>query len=121
MRRASPLAFLLLAACGAASSQPSLPAGTKADRLLVDKSETLNHQAFRFRRQTRSLRQAMWLQNFKFVLCGVLVLALVGLFVAILVCGLDFSKCRAPPAPPSPPAPPPPSPSPPAAPSHCLP
>ena len=39
MRVASSLAFLLLAACGAASSQPPLPAGTKADRLLVDKSE----------------------------------------------------------------------------------
>ena len=39
MRRASSLACLLLAACGAASSQPSLPAGTKADRLLVDKSD----------------------------------------------------------------------------------
>jgi len=39
MRPATPLACLLLAAYGAASSQPSLPAGTKADRLLVDKSE----------------------------------------------------------------------------------
>ncbi|MBR2175306.1 L,D-transpeptidase family protein [Sphingopyxis sp.] len=39
MRRASPLACLLLAACGAASSQPSLPAGAKVDRLLVDKSD----------------------------------------------------------------------------------
>ncbi|MDR7058989.1 MULTISPECIES: L,D-transpeptidase family protein [unclassified Sphingopyxis] len=39
MRRASPLACLFLAGCGAASSQPSLPAGAKADRLLVDKSD----------------------------------------------------------------------------------
>ncbi|WP_447751699.1 L,D-transpeptidase family protein [Sphingopyxis fribergensis] len=39
MRSATPLACLLLAACGAASSQPTLPAGTKADRLLVDKSD----------------------------------------------------------------------------------
>ena len=39
MRAAVPLACLLLAACGAASSQPSIPAGTKADRLLVDKSD----------------------------------------------------------------------------------
>ena len=41
MRAAVPLACLLLAACGAASSQPSIPAGTKADRLLVDKSDRL--------------------------------------------------------------------------------
>jgi murein L,D-transpeptidase YafK len=39
MRSTALPACLLLAACGAASSQPSLPAGTKADRLLVDKSE----------------------------------------------------------------------------------
>jgi murein L,D-transpeptidase YafK len=39
MRLIALPACLLLAACGAANSQPSLPAGTKADRLLVDKSE----------------------------------------------------------------------------------
>lgn len=31
--------LLLLAACGPASSQPAPPVGTKADRLLVDKSD----------------------------------------------------------------------------------
>jgi murein L,D-transpeptidase YafK len=31
--------LLLLAACGPANSQPAPPAGTKADRLLVDKSD----------------------------------------------------------------------------------
>lgn len=39
MRFLTPFACLFLAACGAASSQPPLPMGTKADRLLVDKSE----------------------------------------------------------------------------------
>ena len=39
MRRVTPLAFLLFAACSTANSQPSLPAGTKVDRLFVDKSE----------------------------------------------------------------------------------
>jgi murein L,D-transpeptidase YafK len=39
MRVASSLACLLLAACGAANSQPSLLAGSKADRLFVDKSD----------------------------------------------------------------------------------
>ncbi|MBO9696991.1 MAG: L,D-transpeptidase family protein [Sphingopyxis sp.] len=39
MRVALPFGFFLLAACGAANSQPPLPAGTRADRLLVDKSE----------------------------------------------------------------------------------
>ena len=39
MRFAALSACLFLTACGAAISQPALPAGTKADRLLVDKSD----------------------------------------------------------------------------------
>jgi murein L,D-transpeptidase YafK len=39
MRSTFPLALLFLTACGAASSQPSLPSGAKADRLLIDKSD----------------------------------------------------------------------------------
>ncbi|MBN8841809.1 MAG: L,D-transpeptidase family protein [Sphingomonadales bacterium] len=40
MRALSALPLLLLAACGTASSQPpTLPEGTKVDRLLVDKSD----------------------------------------------------------------------------------
>ena len=39
MRHGILSASLLLGACGAASSQPALPVGTKVDRLLVDKSE----------------------------------------------------------------------------------
>ncbi|MBE1529247.1 murein L,D-transpeptidase YafK [Sphingopyxis sp. OAS728] len=39
MRLIALPACLLLAACSSASSQPSVPAGAKADRLLVDKSE----------------------------------------------------------------------------------
>ena len=39
MRSCILSASLLLGACGTASSQPALPAGTKVDRLLVDKSD----------------------------------------------------------------------------------
>lgn len=39
MRRLAIPPLLLLAACGPANSQPAPPIGTKADRLLVDKSE----------------------------------------------------------------------------------
>ena len=46
--------------------------------LLVDKTESLNHQAFRFAKGARSLRREMWLQNLKMVLC---VLFVVGLAV----------------------------------------
>ncbi|HEV2597000.1 L,D-transpeptidase family protein [Sphingopyxis sp.] len=39
MRRLAIPLLLLLAACSPANSQPAPPVGTKADRLLVDKSE----------------------------------------------------------------------------------
>jgi murein L,D-transpeptidase YafK len=39
MRLIALLACLLLAACSAANSPPSLPADTKADQLLIDKSD----------------------------------------------------------------------------------
>ena len=41
MRMIAPLALLVLAACGAARSQSSLPPGTQADRLIVDKSDRI--------------------------------------------------------------------------------
>ena len=36
--------------------------------LLVDKTENLNHQAFRFKKQSRALRNMMWRKNVKIVL-----------------------------------------------------
>jgi len=55
MRLIALPACLLLAACDTAGSQPPLPAGTKADRLLVDKSDRVliaysgNREVVRYR------------------------------------------------------------------------
>ena len=87
--------------------------------LLVDKTESLNHQAFRFAKGARSLRREMWLQNLKMVLCVLFVVGLAALFISMMACGADFAKCRHDPPPPPPhpflppprPVVPPPSPS----------
>jgi vesicle-associated membrane protein 7 len=78
--------------------------------LLVDKTENLNHQAFRFRGATRSLRRQMWLQNLKVMLCVAFAVGIGALFIAMLSCGMDFHKCQHHHPPPPPPPPPPPSP-----------
>ena len=79
--------------------------------LLVDKTENLNHQAFRFKKQSRALRNMMWWKNVKIVLFALSLVAIAGLILSMIICGIDFSKCRASPstAPSSPsPLPPPP-------------
>lgn len=62
--------------------------------LLVDKTENLNAQAFRFKKQSTNLRRAMWWKNFKVVLALSGGLVGLALFVAMSACGLSFQKCR---------------------------
>jgi len=88
--------------------------------LLVDKTENLNVQAFRFKKQSTTLRRVMWFKNVKLIAALACCVALVILFIAMGICGADFGKCKShdPPSPPEP-APydptdsPPPSPAPP--------
>jgi len=61
--------------------------------LLVDKTESLNHQAFKFRKQARSVRRFMWLKNMKIIACGVFLVMLAGLVISMLICGIDYSHC----------------------------
>jgi vesicle-associated membrane protein 7 len=62
--------------------------------LLVDKTENLNAQAFRFKKQSTSLRHAMWWRNFKLTLALSFVGLLIALLIAMSACGMDFHKCR---------------------------
>jgi len=81
--------------------------------LLVDKTETLNHQAFKFRKQARAVRRFMWMKNMKIIALGVFITALAGVIVSMLICGVDYSHCRSTAAaPPHLHSPPPPSPKP---------
>jgi vesicle-associated membrane protein 7 len=63
--------------------------------LLVDKTDRLNQQAFRFESSSRSLRRTMyWRQMRCYATIGAAVVFL--LFIgAMSVCGLTFSHCRA--------------------------
>ncbi|CAL9098307.1 unnamed protein product [Musa textilis] len=63
--------------------------------LLVDKTATMQDSAFHFRKQSRRLRQALWMKNAK--LLAVLTLAIVLLlYVIIAACcgGITLPSCR---------------------------
>lgn len=64
--------------------------------LLVDKTSTIQDNTFRFKKQSRRLRQSMWIQNAKLwitLIC--LVLVLVYIIVAFLCGGIFLSGCCA--------------------------
>lgn len=70
--------------------------------LLVDKTENLNAQAFRFKKQSTHLRRALWWKNCKIVLALLAIVVAIALLVAMSACGATFHKCarrRGPPPP----------------------
>eukprot|EP00320_Phaeocystis_rex_P003373 CAMPEP_0119068342 /NCGR_PEP_ID=MMETSP1178-20130426/10760_1 /TAXON_ID=33656 /ORGANISM="unid sp, Strain CCMP2000" /LENGTH=283 /DNA_ID=CAMNT_0007050043 /DNA_START=35 /DNA_END=883 /DNA_ORIENTATION=- len=81
--------------------------------LLVDKTENLTQQAFRFKRQSTVLRRTMWFKNVKLWLLLAAAVGLILLLISMSICGVSFDKCHSHPSP-SPPsnpyaAPPPPA------------
>ena len=56
--------------------------------LLVDKTENLNQQAFRFKRQSTVLRRTMWCKNVKLWLLLAGAVALIISFVSMGICGI---------------------------------
>ena len=63
--------------------------------LLVDKTDRLNQQAFRFESSSRSLRRAMWWKKMKcYAIIGVIAL-LVVYAASVSLCGFDFGHCKA--------------------------
>eukprot|EP00525_Craspedostauros_australis_P006632 CAMPEP_0198133064 /NCGR_PEP_ID=MMETSP1442-20131203/59370_1 /TAXON_ID= /ORGANISM="Craspedostauros australis, Strain CCMP3328" /LENGTH=182 /DNA_ID=CAMNT_0043794169 /DNA_START=1313 /DNA_END=1861 /DNA_ORIENTATION=- len=63
--------------------------------LLVDKTDRLNQQAFRFESSSRALRRAMWWRKVKcYAMLGLLSVLLV--YVAsVAMCGFDYRHCKA--------------------------
>lgn len=62
--------------------------------LLVDKTETLQSNAFRFKKQSTALKRAMWWKNVKLTLVIVFVVLIVVYFIVALICGgLAFQRC----------------------------
>eukprot|EP01041_Mallomonas_annulata_P001386 gene1386-2667_t len=63
--------------------------------LLVDKTELLNQQSFKFVKSTKRLRNTLWYRNVKVYILLVFVLLVMGLIISLLVCGLDYERCKA--------------------------
>jgi len=63
--------------------------------LLVDKTDRLNQQAFRFESSSRALRRAMWWKKMRcYALIGVVTI-LVVYAASVSLCGFDFHHCKA--------------------------
>lgn len=69
----------------------------RGDRLevLVDKTANIQNKAFRFRKQTRQFRSAIWWRNVKLV-CALIILILIVIYVVLaIVChGVTLPSCR---------------------------
>ncbi|KAL9182023.1 hypothetical protein ACHAXT_012366 [Thalassiosira profunda] len=63
--------------------------------LLVDKTDRLNQQAFRFESSSRDLRRAMWWKNARWAAFLVVAGGFLVFFVAGMFCGFDFHRCKA--------------------------
>lgn len=63
--------------------------------LLVDKTDRLNQQAFRFEASSRSLRRAMYWKKIRcYVIIGV-ISVLVIYAASVSLCGFDYHHCSA--------------------------
>merc|ERR1711939_65838 len=63
--------------------------------LLVDKTDRLNQQAFRFESSSRALRRAMWWKKMRCyaIIGGVALLVIYSASVSL--CGFDYHHCKA--------------------------
>jgi len=63
--------------------------------LLVDRTENMNQQAFKFKKQSTQLKRAMWWKNVKVMIILAFVIILIVYFIVSFACGFTFAKCRA--------------------------
>ena len=57
-------------------------------------TETLDYRDFRFKRSTKKLKRAMWINRIKFWLAIITIMAVATWLAASIACGFDFHKCR---------------------------
>lgn len=62
--------------------------------LLVDKTDHLQGDAFRFKKQTTRLKQQMWMKNIKMTVLLVCVGILALYFIIGMICGFSLKYCR---------------------------
>nr|GMD48708.1 vesicle-associated membrane protein 711 [Ipomoea batatas] len=69
----------------------------RGDRLelLVDKTETMQGNTFRFRKQARQFRSSVWWRNVKLIVAVIVVLLVIAYAVLAFIChGITLPSCR---------------------------
>jgi len=61
--------------------------------LLVEKTDKLQSEAFKFEKSSRQLKWGVYWNRLKLYLLVTIIVALVMWLVTSLVCGFDYSKC----------------------------
>lgn len=62
--------------------------------LLVDKADKLQAEAFKFERQSRSLKSAMFWRRVKLVTLIFFVVAIIIWIITVAICGIDYKTCK---------------------------
>jgi vesicle-associated membrane protein 7 len=62
-------------------------------RLLVDKSDRLNQQAFRFQKSSTTLRRTLWWKKVRLVAFLTALVVIILYVIAASMCGMSLSKC----------------------------
>jgi len=62
--------------------------------LLVDKTDRLNQQAYRFESSSRNLRRHLYWRRIRNIAIGVLAVAVISYFISVAVCGFNYKSCK---------------------------
>lgn len=63
--------------------------------LLVDKTDRLNQQAFRFESSSRNLRRHLYWKRIRYIAFSITAVVLIGYFISVYACGgFDYHKCK---------------------------
>jgi len=62
--------------------------------LLVDKTDKLQNQAFKFEKSSKKLKEAMFWKRIKLYLLIAFIVALILWIITSIACGFDYKKCK---------------------------
>lgn len=62
--------------------------------LLVDKTDKLNSEAFKFQKSSKQLKHAMWWRRFQLYLLIFVIIGIIIFIICAVACNIDFSKCK---------------------------
>jgi vesicle-associated membrane protein 7 len=62
--------------------------------LLVDKTENLHQQAFKFQKSARNLKSAMIWRRVKLYLLVFFIIAILVWVITVIICGISYDRCK---------------------------